>query len=411
MSPDPADRREVALWGAGMILLVALLWTLRDFIAPPVAAIFLVAVLWPIRFWPGMGTLITGVILISFLWLLDQYGGFLGPFILALGLAYLMAPVVDRLTKRRVPKGLAIILVAVVPIGLVVLLVLLAGPQLWDQVLALSGKVPKVADTVVAWIQGVQDKVAALPFLSDAQREKLGHFDSTTLATFLQSHTDEIVSGITGWGLTVLQRAGTLLGLLGYLVISPIIAFYLVADWAVLMQTLEGLVPPARRPTVIGFITEYDSALGRWLRGQAIEACIVTAMIWIGLAVLGIPSAFLLGLIAGALNTIPFIGYAIAILPALLIGLATDDPGSALVKILIVYAIVNFVDGNITGPRFVGGSVGLHPVVSMLAMALGGTLLGFIGFVLAIPLAVLAKMIILRVMASYKSSGMYGATS
>ncbi|HKV74403.1 MAG TPA: AI-2E family transporter, partial [Gemmatimonadales bacterium] len=82
-----------------------------------------------------------------------------------------------------------------------------------------------------------------------------------------------------------------------------------------------------------------------------------------------------------------------------------------LVKILIVYAIVNFVDGNITGPRFVGGSVGLHPVVSMLAMALGGTLLGFIGFVLAIPLAVLAKMIILRVMASYKSSGMYGATS
>jgi predicted PurR-regulated permease PerM len=399
-------RRELATWATGLVLLGVLLWTLREILSPPLVLPLVLAVLWPLRQRPGIGILMTGAVLLTLAWLLALYGGFLGPFVCALGLAYLMAPLVDRLAQRRVPRGLAILVVAVVPLALLVVVVTVAGPQLWDQLLALGGKIPRVAETVVAWLQGLRDRIGNLPFLTDAQRARLDALDAQTLAAFLQSHADQIVAHLADWGLTMV---GTLLGFLGYLVVTPVVAFYLVNDWAALMQALEALVPPARRPALIGFVHEYDHALGRWLRGQLLEAAIVAALTTIGLMVLGIPSALLLGLIAGAFNLIPFIGFAISLIPALLVALAMDDPGTGLLRVAAVFGVVNFIDANVTGPRFVGGSVGLHPVATMLAMAVGGTLLGLIGFLLAVPLAVLMKMVLGRVVQRYKESGMYGA--
>lgn len=403
------ERRELLAWGAGLLVLVALLFTLRALLSPPLVLPLLLAVLWPVRGRPGMSALMTGACLLTIYWLLALYGGFLGPFVCAVVLAYLMAPVVDRLVARRVPRGLSILVVAIVPLGLLVLIVTIAGPQLWEQLLALGGKVPRVAENVVTWLQGVRDQVSHLPFLTDAQRTRLDTLDTQTLTAFLQAHTDEILARLGDWGLALLGQVGTLLGFIGYLVVTPVVAFYLVHDWAGLMRSIEELVPPARRPALNAFLGEYDHAVGRWLRGQLIEATICGSLTTIGLLVLGIPSALLLGLIAGAFNLIPFIGFAISLIPALLVALAMDDPGSGLLRVALVFGVVNFIDANITGPRFVGGSVGLHPVATMLAMAVGGTLLGFIGFVLAIPLAVMAKMLMGRLMVRYKASGVYGA--
>ncbi len=407
ITDEGRHRLELLAWGAGLLVMVALLYTLRAVLSPPLVLPLLLAVLWPVRSRPGMAALMTGAALLTVYWLLELYGGFLGPFVSAVVVAYLMAPVVERLVQRRVPRGLAILMVAIVPmIGLVVIAAI-AGPQLWEQLLALGSKVPKVAENVVAWLQGARDKVANLPFLTDAQRARLDTLDAQSLSTFLQSHTDEILSRLGQWGLTLLGQVGTLLGFIGYLVITPVVAFYLVNDWAALIGSIEEMVPPARRPGLNAFLTEYDHAVGRWLRGQMIEATICACLTTIGLMVLGIPSALLLGLIAGAFNLIPFIGFAISLVPALLVALAMDDPGSGLLRVALVFGVVNFIDANITGPKFVGGSVGLHPVATMLAMAIGGALLGLIGFLLAVPLAVLVRMIAGRVIRRYKQSGLY----
>lgn len=408
---DTLTGRELATRASGLVLLGVLLWTLRAILSPPLVLPLVLAVLWPIRQRSGVGVLMAGAVLLTVAWLLALYGGFLGPFICALGLAYLMAPLVDRLTRRRVPRGLAILVVAVVPLLLLVVVVAVAGPQLWDQLVALGGKIPRVAETVVAWLQGLRDRIGQLPFLTDNQRAQLDTLDAQTLAAFLQSHADQILSRLGQWGLTMGQQVGTLLGFLGYLVVTPVVAFYLVNDWEALLHSLESMVPPARRPVLLGFVHEYDRALGRWLRGQTLEAAIVGILTTVGLMVLGVPSALLLGLIAGAFNLIPFIGFAISLVPALLVALAMDDPGSGLLRVAAVFGVVNFIDANVTGPRFVGGSVGLHPVATMLAMAVGGTLLGLIGFLLAVPLAVLVRMLCARMIQRYKESRIYGEES
>jgi predicted PurR-regulated permease PerM len=127
-----------------------------------------------------------------------------------------------------------------------------------------------------------------------------------------------------------------------------------------------------------------------------------------GLALLGVPSALLLGVIAGLANLIPYIGIVISIVPALIVALTMPSPVGGLLRVGGVFAAVQFIDGSVTGPRIVGGSVGLHPVMTMLALAFGGAVLGFAGLLLAIPLAVLIRMIGARLLMRYRLSAMYG---
>ncbi|MEP6474477.1 MAG: AI-2E family transporter, partial [Gemmatimonadota bacterium] len=163
ITEEGRSRLELLAWGAGLLVLVALLYTLRAVLSPPLVLPLLLAVLWPVRGRPGMAALMTGAALMTVYWLLALYGGFLGPFVGAVVVAYLMAPVVERLVQRRVPRGLAILMVAIVPMIVLVVIVAIAGPQLWEQLLALGSRVPKVAENVVAWLQGARDKVANLP--------------------------------------------------------------------------------------------------------------------------------------------------------------------------------------------------------------------------------------------------------
>ena len=407
-APAGLERRDVAAGIVGLVLVLALLWSLREVLSPPLMLPLALVALWPLRNRAGVTQLMAGATLLTLFWLLRLYGGLLGPFVFALAGAYLVSPAVDSLARRRVPRALAIVLVTVLPLVVIALLIAATGPQLWDQFTALAGRIPRLAETIVAWFEDVRTSVSHLSFLTREQRNWLGTLDASDVSTYLQRHADAIMAHAVDWGLNAVQQVGTVVGFLGYLVITPVVAFYLLHDWPMLVTSLENMVPPARRPAILGFMHEYDAALGRWIRGQLIEATVVAALTSIGLAIVGVPSAVLLGLINGVFNVIPFIGFAIALVPALIIGLSMDDPVSGLLRVGGVFVVVNMIDGNVTGPRFVGRSVGLHPVAMMLAMVLGGAVLGFVGFLLAVPLAALAKMILGRMVGRYKRSGFYG---
>ena len=211
--------------------------------------------------------------------------------------------------------------------------------------------------------------------------------------------------GSIGQGL--LSHLGTFLGFLAYVVIVPVVTFYLLLDWAKFTRAITDLIPPGRREQVMAFVAEYDHSLGRYIRGQLVEATLVGTLTTISLTLLGVPSALLLGVIAGVFNLIPYIGFTISIFPALVVALTMDDPAGGLLRVITTFAAIQFLDGSITGPRIVGNSVGLHPIWIMIALAMSGAFFGFAGLLIAIPLAVLAKMLLVRGVARYKQSTVY----
>lgn len=273
--------------------------------------------------------------------------------------------------------------------------------------MTLVSALPRFATTLMSFVATLRTRLEGLPFLTAAQRDWLHTLDAQQLAALLQENADGLLRALAEWGLAFGRRLGTLLGFLGYLVVTPVVAFYLLRDWRPLLGFLEDLIPPTRRPALVAFIEEYDGSLGKFFRGQLIEATLVGILTGTGLAVLGVPSALLIGVIAGLCNLVPYIGIAISAIPALVVALTMDDPVGGLLRVGGVFLVVQFIDGSVTGPRIVGGSVGLHPVVTMLALAFGGAMLGFAGLLLAVPLAVLLKMLGSRLLVRYRQSAVY----
>ncbi len=406
-APEGATARDPLPAILAGLLYILLLVALRGILAPPLVLPLLLVALWPLRGRPGVRPAMAIAVALTLVWGLKLYGGLLGPFLLALAMAYLMAPAVARLERRRISRGLAIALVAIPPLAALVLLLLLAGPQVWAQAVSLVSALPRFATTVLAFLSDLRTRIEGQPFLTIAQRTWLHELDAQQLAGILQENAQGMLRALGEWGLAFGRRLGTLLGFLGYLVVTPVVAFYLLRDWQPLLTFLEDLIPPSRRPAIVAFIEEYDNSLGKFFRGQLIEAALVGTLTGVGLALLGVPSALLIGVIAGVFNLIPYIGLAISAIPALVVALTMPDPMTGLLKVGGVFAVVQFIDGSVTGPRIVGGSVGLHPVVTMLALAFGGAMLGFAGLLLAVPLAVLIKMAGLRLLAQYRASGVY----
>jgi predicted PurR-regulated permease PerM len=389
------------------LLYVLLLVSVREILVPPLLLPLAVAALWPLRARPGVKPAMAIAGVLTLLWGLKLYGGLLGPFLLALAAAYLLAPLVARLERRGMGRGVAIVLVVLPPVLGGVAFLLYAGPEVWRQATMLANALPRFATTMFEFLSGLRARIEGLAFLTDQQRHWVHAFDAEQLGQLLQQNADALLAQLADWGLALLQRLGTVVGFLGYLVVTPVVAFYLLRDWAPLLAFTEGLIPRAQRGAAVAFIEEYDRALGKFVRGQLIEATLVGTLTGIGLALLGVPSALLLGVIAGVFNLIPYIGLAISVVPAVIVALTMPAPLAGLLRVAVVFLVVQFIDGSVTGPRIVGGSVGLHPVVTMLALAFGGAMLGFAGLLLAVPLAVLVKMIGVRALASYRASAVY----
>ncbi|MFN8645504.1 MAG: AI-2E family transporter [Gemmatimonadales bacterium] len=406
-APAPAPGRDALPAVLGGMMYLLLLVSLRDILAPPLVLPLALLALWPLRDRPGVRPAMGIAVALCLVWGLKLYGGLLGPFLLALAVAYLMAPLVARLEQRRIGRGLAIGLVALPPILGLALIAVLAGPQVWDQAVSLVSALPRFAGTLMTFVATVRARLEGMPFLTTAQRDWLHALDAQQLAALLQENADGLLRALAEWGLAFGRRLGTLLGFLGYLVVTPVVAFYLLRDWRHLLGFLEDLIPPGRRPALVAFIEEYDASLGKFFRGQLIEATLVGILTGAGLALFGVPSALLIGVIAGICNLVPYIGLAISAIPALVVALTMDDPVGGLLRVGGVFLVVQFLDGSVTGPRIVGGSVGLHPVVTMLALAFGGAMLGFAGLLLAVPLAVLLRMLGSRLLVRYRASAVY----
>ena len=395
---------------AVLLVLGFFLFSLRGVLNPFLLFFLLWAVLTPFRGKPGHNELVITAMVLMVFWLLSTTGSVLAPFVLAVVLSYILDPLVDSLERRRIPRTAAILLLTIPVIALLAVLAFVAIPATARELGDVLEQAPVFFQRVADWLDAARERLLRVdvPLLDeDALVQRLRSVDSAAVVAFLQERRAALGAWAMGSLVGVGRGIGAVLGLLSYVVLTPVLTFYLLRDWDRLKVALADLLPRHRHDEVADFAREFDHLLSRYLRGQLTVALIIGAITAGGLALLRFPYAASLGVVVALFSVVPYLGLLLSLLPALFIALVSGDPGIALVKVAVVYGSAQGLEGAVISPRIVGESVGLHPVWVVLALALGGFFFGFVGLLVAVPTAVGIKLLVVRSVRRYRASALY----
>ena len=386
-----------------------LLFSVQELLNPFVLFLILLAVLVPFRQVPGYVLLVSVAAILTAYWLLATTGFLLAPFVLGFGFAYVLDPLVDRLVERRVARGAAIVLLALPVVGVGVVAVLFGIPALVGQVDQLVQAAPDLVGQIGRLFSGIREFIVGIPGVDEDAVPDLTDLDPEEIVAFLQERREQLASGAWRGVLGLGRGLGSAATVVGYVFLTPLLTFYLLRDYDGILARLRGLLPRGREAEVVEFAREYDQLLSRYLRGQVTVALIIGALTSVLLLLVGFPYPLLLGALAGVMGLIPFLGLVLAIIPAVIIALVSGDVLWSLLKVAGVYGGVQILDGMLISPRIVGDSVGLHPVWIVLALSVGGFFFGFVGLLISVPVAVGLKLVVVRGLERYRSSGLYGS--
>ncbi len=405
-----------AFQAAAVILVLGFfLFSLRDaetgfFLSPFVLFWVLSAVLLPFRGMPGRPLVIGLAALLTLLWILDTTGFLLAPFVLALILAYMLDPLVDRMEGRRLGRSLAILLLILPVLILLGVALVLGLPALAREIGEIIQDTPELLARLANWLETGMDRLLLvdIPFLEEeALLERLRSVDAQAVILFLEERKEQIVSGIWSGVLGFGRGLGSFFTILGYAVLTPVLTFYLLRDYDPLKAKVAELIPARPRRGVLKLAAEYDRLLSRYLRGQITVALIMGVITTLGLLAFRFPNALLLGVLVAVFSVVPYLGLILSLIPALFIALVSGNVGFSLLTIAIVYGGSQALEGAVISPRIVGDSVGLHPVLVVLALAVSGFFLGFVGLLIAVPLAVGVKLLVIRGIERYRESDLF----
>lgn len=395
------------LQAAAVLLVLALfLWSLRATLSPFLLFWVLLGALLPFR-----GTLPFRVLggmasILTLIWLLAEAGSVLAPFVLGMILAYILNPLVVRVSALGLSRTWAIMALLIPALAGLALALFWGLPALGGQVSDLIDRLPTMMSRADGWTASFRDWVVGLgiPGL-----EGVASLESADILEFLNDRKAVVGEWLLGGALGVGRGVGFVLSILGFVLLTPVITFYLLRDWEELQVRLEGLLPRRSRGDVVAFAREYDEGVGAYLQGQLLVSLIVGALTATGLWLAQFPYALLLGLVVAIFSVVPYLGLVLSLIPALIIALVSPPVGFSLLKVVVVYGVVQGLEGTVISPRIVGDSIGLNPVWVVFALALGGLFFGFVGLLLAVPAAVGVKLLVVRALDRYRRSSLYGA--
>jgi predicted PurR-regulated permease PerM len=339
------------------------------------------------------------VVLVALIWLLRDV---LMPFAAGLVLAYLLDPLADRLEKSGIGRLGATLLILVLFVTLFIGLLIVVAPLLATQIMAFIDKVPGY----VTRLQSLLTEQGG-PLLERVGGERV-------LQDLQKSLGDVVGQGMTWLGrfLTSLWSGGqAIIGILSLLVVTPVVAFYLLLDWDRMVAKIDGWVPVDQRETVRQIAGDIDTAISGFLRGQTLVCLILGCIYAAGLFALGLNFGILIGISAGILSFIPYVGSLLGLLVAVAVAVAQFWPDATMVGlVLLVFVIGQFIEGNILAPKLVGETVGLHPVWLMFALLAAGSLFGFLGLLLAVPIAAAIGVLVRFALKQYLGSPLHGGS-
>ncbi len=355
---------------------------------------------WQIGFWIG-----ALLLLILLLWLCS---GVLLPFAAAMALAYLLNPVADRLERLGLNRLGATLLIMVGFVVFLVLIIVLIMPAFWRQLASFLEDLPtyavKLEDLVTEFSARIANDHGATLL------EKLG-FGKAASAD-LRNATSELVTQAAQWGGTFLKSiwssGAALVGLLSLLVLTPVVTFYMLLDWDKMIATVDSLVPLRHRQTVRELARQIDAALAGFLRGQSLVCLFLGVWYGVGLSLIGLNFGLLIGISAGFLSFIPYVGSLTALVLSAAVAIVQGWPEWRLLAMALgVIAAGQFLEGNVLSPKLVGESVGLHPVWLIFALLAFGSLFGFTGLIVAVPLAAAVGVFLRFAVQRYRESKLY----
>ncbi|MFN4058706.1 MAG: AI-2E family transporter [Roseinatronobacter sp.] len=325
------------------------------------------------------------------LWFL---GDILLPFVTGAAIAYFLNPLVSRLTEHGLPRALAVSLIMSVMIGAVVLALLLVIPTVVGQIIGLTQTAPELLRQVQAF---VTENFPAAAAFEETLKSSL-----VTMGEAIRDRGAVLAQG-------VLRSLTSVLGVVVFLLVAPVVAFYLLLDWPRLLQSVDDLLPRQHAPTLRLLGRDVDGAIAGFVRGQITVCLILAAYYATALGLAGLQFGIAIGVMAGLVSFIPYIG---AILGGVLsVGLGLwqfwGDWG-AIGLVVGIFAVGQVLEGNILVPRIVGSSVRLHPVWLLFAVSAFGALFGFTGMLIAVPVAAAIGVLVRFGIGQYMGSRLYG---
>lgn len=317
------------------------------------------------------------------------------PLVVAAGVAYLLDGAVDALTARGVSRTVAVALLLAAFLGLVVLVLTFAIPLITEELIAFVQALPGHIQTVSAWAEesfGVE--------LPSSWRE---YAASPQLEAWLSDYggpAATIAAAAVGGLFSVI-------GVLAELLIIPVFAFYFLVDWDHMVARARDFVPPRHREAVTSVVVEIDGAVSTWIRGQLIVIATLAVLYATAFRILDVPMGITVGALVGLLTIIPFLGTIVgAVVTGLLLVLEWQG-STQLLSVAGVFVVLHVVEGAVLTPKLVGKKVGLGEVGALFAVIAGGELLGFVGVLLAVPLAASVAVLVRRALRYYEQSDFY----
>lgn len=319
------------------------------------------------------------IALVVAFWLaLQLFASVLLPFVAAAVIAYLLDPPTSRLTRLGLSRGLAAILTLLALIAAVLLFALLLYPLILAQIGILFGRVPQYAQLVQSWANQVITHLQQ-SFGTDVVNDKLRDLVSSQAGSML-SFTATAVSRVIGGGFA-------LFNVLTLLIVTPIVAFYLLRDWPDMITMIDSWLPRRYADVIRAQAREVDRILSAWVRGQALCCLLLAAYYVVALTVAGLDLGLIVGLTAGLLSFIPYVGSITGGVTAIGLALAQFPDWRGVIVIAGVLVVGQVLEGYVIYPRFLGDRVELSAVWVIFALFAGGAAFGFLGVMLAVPVA------------------------
>jgi predicted PurR-regulated permease PerM len=335
--------------------------------------------------------------LVLVVWLL---GPVLTPFVVAAVLAYALTPLVNKLDHAwggKLPRVMAVLIVELLFLVTVLAVALLIVPILAKEIPLLREQLPVLAERMNAWLA---------PMLASLGLNVA--LDVASIKAFVLKYLNaNIEDGFTAL-LSSLKVGGSMaLALVGNAILIPVALFYLLMDWSGFVKRLVELVPPRLRTAYDSFVDEADDVLGQYLRGQLLVMLILAVYFSVGLALFGLDLALPIGVFTGLAIFVPYVGFGVGLVLALLAGLLEFASMKAVIMVAVVYGAGQLIESLVLTPRLVGERIGLHPLAVIFALLAFGQMFGFVGVLIALPASAVLLVAIRRVRKQYLASDLY----
>jgi len=322
------------------------------------------------------------------------------PFIAGMALAYFLDPVADWFERRGFSRLMATLAILIAFIALFAILLVVLIPILVTQAADLGGRIPGYITQLQSLLMSESNLLPS--WVSD----QLGQIKESFAALLKEG------AGLVGTIFQQIWNSGmALLDIAALFVVTPVVAFYLLLDWDNMVEKVDSWIPRDHVDTVRYLAKQINATIAGFVRGQG-SVCIILGLIYaVGLSIIGLNFGLLIGLFAGIISFIPYVGSMVGLVLALVVAVVQFWPDFVMIgAVIAVFAVGQFFEGNILQPRLVGKSVGLHPVWLMFALFAFGALFGFVGMLIAVPAAASVGVLVRFAISRYLDSDLYHGT-